>query len=778
MAENKPGAGQVAPQPAAKDGSAQTPPAGPAVSLKLRSVPAPAAPAGKGSPILSILLAVNTLLVCFVIGVVLSGMPWRSPGTEPVFILQETPAATTSQPSEIPTEPAQAVSWKEAEEAFTAKNNAKALMLFNQLLTAAQAGDDLILDYCRFRVGQCLARMNRPKEARAAFERLAKSASPILQAVALQSLAVADEVGGQHLQARTRAYQAIAALGPIQGIAAVEADCDYLICRVLTGKVLGYYGLTGPSAWQEWRGTDPFTGLDETGLTRLLHEGTQRTSQAVLAPKLTTSKGPNGTARWSVTCAQASIEDLLQRWATASNADVRWAPVSPATRGRTVWLRSTDVSEQRLCEGACGSVGLVAQFMPDHVMVDDPPRSASLSEQRDLLIREAGAAWRRFFLRYSDDPRVPEGRAALAGLNDCAGDAAGALREYQLVATRYSRSEAAGDAMLASAKLRIRLRDYVGAQKDLTNLLDSFPEYRGIDEVYLHLGEVLLESGKPGDAFWNFKKLYDLSLGAASQAKACLGASEALHANGEYEKAVQWLRLYTGLVKDTEGPQVARAYLLWGKSLMAQGSTADAVAMFQRSVAAKPERKQYAEVLIELARVYISRDHFARALGALRRLEAEKLTEQQAYEFLQMRVHVLRSMGLVEDARMFLESRLTGITDPQQLAVLTLELARCRQAAGDLGAARRLMSEALGRLPTDRQNQAAACDLADLCLRVGDPAQAITLTTEVLRSSCPPAVRKRASEILGSAYLAQRDYERAGLAYSGLVGKQPEGKNP
>jgi hypothetical protein len=68
--------------------------------------------------------------------------------------------------------------------------------------------------------------------------------------------------------------------------------------------------------------------------------------------------------------------------------------------------------------------------------------------------------------------------------------------------------------------------------------------------------------------------------------------------------------------------------------------------------------------------------------------------------------------------------------------------------------------------------------LADLCLRVGDPAQAITLTTEVLRSSCPPAVRKRASEILGSAYLAQRDYERAGLAYSGLVGKQPEGKNP
>jgi tetratricopeptide (TPR) repeat protein len=779
MAEENPE--KTSQKPPEKPKSLGSPGRKPGSPLGLSSIPR-AGGRTRGFPTVSLLLALNTILVCFVIGVILSTLWWKGSGSEAVLILHEAPDTPQSQPSPdaAPVDLPQALSWKEAEDAYAARNYGGALVRYNQLvaLSRSEAPGSLVEDFLRFRVAQCLGRLERVKEARLAFDQLSRSRSPAVQAAANYAQAAFDAAAGQHLQARIRAYLAIAAAGRLQSPLALEADCDYLICRVLTEKVLACYGETGPTAWREWKPADPFAGLDEAALVKLLQDGVQTSGESVLSPALTRNTSPSGAIRWSVACPQASIEDLLARWATAAGSEVKWGPSTPAARGRAVSLYHNDLSEQRLCEIACGSAGLLARFMPTYVLVDDPQGCASAADQRDMLWREASIAWRRFFLRYPEDDRVGEGHAAVACLCDCSGDTATALKEYQLVAHRYSRSGAAPDALLASAKLRVRLRDYAGAQNDLTSLLDAFPAYVGADEAYLYLGKAMLEGGNPQEAFWSFKKLYDLNLSASSQAKACLGAAECQYRQGNHEKMVKWLTLYLGLVKEPVGEEPARAYFLLSKTLTAQGKTDDAVGALRRSLEARPPKKQYVDTIIELARAYAAKESYAKAVGALRLLDGEKLTEEQTYQYLLQRTRMLRSMGLVEEARAFLQDRISGLTDAQNAAALKMELARCHQDAGDLWEARRLMGDVLGTLKVGEEAWSAACELGEICLKLGDPSQAAGVVGEVLKSSCPTAIRRRALEVLGAAYLAQHDYEKAALALSGLAAKDPQGKNP
>ena len=64
--------------------------------------------------------------------------------------------------------------------------------------------------------------------------------------------------------------------------------------------------------------------------------------------------------------------------------------------------------------------------------------------------------------------------------------------------------------------------------------------------------------------------------------------------------------------------------------------------------------------------------------------------------------------------------------------------------------------------------QEAACDLADVCLRIGRSDQAAIVASSVLKSSPAGLRRKRARKLLAAAYLAKQEYENAATTLSGM----------
>ncbi|KPK79250.1 MAG: hypothetical protein AMJ81_13565 [Phycisphaerae bacterium SM23_33] len=429
----------AAPKPAS---AAAKPTPAAAGSASPGSAPAPAErqrPRSRRPRVAALLL--NAFLVLLGAGLLLGllywfeGLPARE---EAVSTVAKAPAAQTPQrevppPPAAPAPPPESLSWQLAERAYRSKDYELARERYGLLLarSAATPANAAVSDFFRFRIGRCLARSGKLEEARALLGSVSHSDSPIVQAAADYDLAVLDYLAGNHLAARAKAYSAVAALAAMEAGFPLETDCDYLAARALTDKALAFHetSLSVPLS-HRWQEADVFGGLEQEALRRLLNEGRGGAEQAVLGPQVSKARGPAGASRYSVVCCQGPLEELLQRLSLEAGMEIRWESVAPAARRRTVTMVFKVGSAQRICEVACGGVGLLARFTGEQAIIHDPHACPSLSEQRELLYAEAVSTWRRFLLRSPGDPRLGEGHFAVAALHECFADTSSALREY------------------------------------------------------------------------------------------------------------------------------------------------------------------------------------------------------------------------------------------------------------------------------------------------------------------------------------------------------------
>ncbi len=153
------------------------------------------------------------------------------------------------------------------------------------------------------------------------------------------------------------------------------------------------------------------------------------------------------------------------------------------------------------------------------------------------------------------------------------------------------------------------------------------------------------------------------------------------------------------------------------------------------------------------------------------------LSPEQVHRYLLLTASVYRSVGLPDKAISELRKGINLVFEPQLRAVLGLEIARAYAERGPLQQALSAFAAVLpGMEPSPLVHQ-AECELAEICLKLGKPDQAITVVRELLKSSCSLAVRERASRILGAAYVQRREYGQAVLAYSGLLLEKPESES-
>ncbi len=767
--------------------------ASPAASGGSASGAAPTAitPAGEGTKrrasVLHWLLLSNGVLIVMVLVGVLFMLHRRSGGPAPGQAAPATigdvetpgdvglphPSSPSGAGADEQAEPALrlpdvgATTWAEAEAALLARKWHLALARYRKLFAMAQTRheSDVVLDLIRLRCGQCLQQLGRIDRAARDLTESSQSRSPIVSAYANYRLGRLRGKQGAFMRARTRAYMALASLGSVETPQHLEADCDFLIASTMTRKVLSFYNPDRPVFWREPEGTDPFMGMGETDLGRFLAEGIRAADKAMLGPVV--KPGEHGGL--DVSSWRAPIQEVLHRFEAETGIGVEWVSVSPASQRRPVTMFLKNASAQRVAEVACGVVGLVSRFDGDTVQVHDLRAESNLSDIRELAVEDARGAWRQYFLRRPDDPRVPEGHLALARLAEANNDFPAAIREFQLIAARHPRSDAAPEAMMRCANLKIRLLDYSGARKDLLTLLDTYPDYEATDELYLNLGKATMKAGLWHEASKVFEKLYYLNLSPESQTGACLGLGMCHYRRENLDEASLWLKRYLRRTQETSGDELVEAMVLMGKARAAKDDLNGAREYLLPAISIDSSRQQNTRATLALVQTEIAAGNYVRALGGLERIDEATVPSEQLFEFIKAQSDVFCGMGLHNRGLEVLHDAVDAAEDKRLWARLGTEMGARYAEIGEHRTALDILTKVVGsgKLETGVEAQSASCQLAEACVELGKPDQAIAAVEDIQADPATESLGRRASEVLGAAYVMQGQYDKAAMAYAG-----------
>ncbi|RPI61394.1 MAG: hypothetical protein EHM48_05710, partial [Planctomycetaceae bacterium] len=575
-------------------------------------------------------------------------------------------------------------------------------------------------------------------------------------------LARIELASNQPMQARWHVYRTAAAAAFLGGDTA-RREADFLGARALTRKVLAIYGLELQMDLSHSEPLDILANLDESAVSQMLDEAANRLSPVALGPQI--HKLPGESQRFDLLCRNANVEEVLVALAGQLSVNVRWMSADTSIRRRAVTMAFTNESPQRLAEVACGAAGLVARFADGEILVYDPEAIAALKDQQELLANEASSSWRRLSLIYSEDRRMADGQLALGAITEAAGDTLGAINVYQMVARRYQRSDAAPLALLRCAKLRITLRDFTAAREDLRDMLANYTDSPHINDAHLMMARATQQAGMHDEALKAYTRIHLREITASVRAQVSRGAGECCFQKGDYKDAVTWLTKYVNLSEGVDNAERSDAMIMLGKAQAATGKLTDAANTLYLALGAKPADARRCEAILELADVLIQQKKFAAALGALGELEGAELADAQRSRQIVLTGKTYRLMGSPEKAITYLNRNSAVLDEQAAQAAAKLELARCQIQLDQPNDAYKTLTDILPHLSGD-EAALATCELAEVCLKLGKPQQAVSLCNELKKTVQEPLLT-RVRKTLSQAYIDQKDYENAALALSG-----------
>lgn len=629
-------------------------------------------------------------------------------------------------------------------------------------------------DFLLLRMAQCSNKSGDIAQADNLFRTVSLSRLPILRALARYYQSTMLVGRKRHLEAAARAYQTIGLIGVAEidekWVLAVQQQCWFLVCEAVSRNLLSLSDADAnlpADMWSRHPDVDPFVEMDEPQLRVFLASGTEKLDEATLSPQIRAAMGKSAAGRWSVVCNGASIEELLARFATNAGLNVRWtdngqtAPAEENARKRPVYLYLTSATAQQVIAVAAGSVGLLARLDDNsNIHVSDPTSYSSLADHTRLMAEESISLWQRFLLTADSDQRAPNGHFALGLLQTVRGQLDEAIAEYKLVANRFPKHGLAPHALLESGKLKVRLRDYVGAHADLKQLVEVYPETDLADTACLHLADATMKAGLFDEAAGLYRKVYNLGLSTESQTGSSLGAGRCSYEMQDYEGTVQWLNRYVALMRDQTRPEFHAACLLLGKAYLALHKPQQAHVALNLALKGDLSRQQHVETVGVLVKAYIERGLLLEALQTIESTSGWQLSQQENVELLLLRVQVLRSIGLTDKAIALLQEKAQFLPSPEFKGRVAMELAACWINNGDIESARKTLSDAFAMVGPGPLAQQIGRELARTCLRLGQAAQAVSVCTQLLEhagaADKPPVLN-----LLTEAYRKQGQYDRA-----------------
>ena len=105
--------------------------------------------------------------------------------------------------------------------------------------------------------------------------------------------------------------------------------------------------------------------------------------------------------------------------------------------------------------------------------------------------------------------------------------------------------------------------------------------------------------------------------------------------------------------------------------------------------------------------------------------------------------------------------------DSQLAAEINFELSECYIEKGDLDLARKKLVKILELAEAGPLAHQSALNLADICLKLGQDSQAISVCTQLLDLEPPEQIKQEALQLLATAYNQRKNYDSAALALLG-----------
>jgi hypothetical protein len=683
--------------------------------------------------------------------------------------------------------PVQPLSLKVARDYFRQKDYDNACAVYHQLYEALPDSEAMMRDFLQLQMALCSEITKDYEKASRIYVLVSESRSPVVRVVANYHLSLIEIQRKRYLNARTRAYKALALIKAINfnddWVLSFECDCYFLAAECLSRYVLSLNNVDKDIPDDLWSKPDlslgPFDNLSETQLRDLLNSGSEHLERGLLVPKIARLDDRGVLSRWSVTSYRAPVEELLSKFAASAQIDLHWASETDAALSpepgmirlspATVYLPSTNSQQIVLISAGC--TGLLANLEEvsdnQRVTIYNPADYSSLQEQVTFLGRHAISLWRKFILTFNSEKRLANAHFAMGLLESQTNMAAEAIAEYKLVANRFSQMSLAPFALLHSSEIKAQLRDYQGSQEDLRQLIEQYPDTGIYGQAYLRLADVTKLAGLDAEAAQLYPRVYNFGLSYDSKSASAFGAATCFYAIEAYQDTEKWLNRYIDLAKDKHGNYLYSAYFLLGKTSVALGKFEQASEAYQYALTEQNSREQYVEAVKALVEGNIEREKFLDALDALENTRTIALSEEQSIDMLLLKSTIYRKLGLADSAINALHSRAQYVTESTLRTKITYEIAECYKDSGKLELARSSFSEVLRSAEPGPLAEQAALELAEVCLKLEQSSQSVSVCLQLLNSDVSDQTHQHALKTLAEAYNRQKDYDKAALALAG-----------
>ena len=294
-----------------------------------------------------------------------------------------------------------------------------------------------------------------------------------------------------------------------------------------------------------------------------------------------------------------------------------------------------------------------------------------------------------------------------------------------------------------------------------------------------------MKAGMYEQACSQYRKSYSLALSTESKAISALGAGKCFYQQKEYEPALKWLTIYFETIDAQQpstqksakpemqnNPELYTAYLLLGKTHLALGNLQQACEILERTVKKANASDDYVEAITTLAETQMKQNDFVTALKTIENVRPWLFSQEQTTRLLLLKSKIMRESGLVEQAVALLADRIQYLTDTKLKAYVTLEMARCEIASNHLDLARSYLTDAISSIDAGPDAQTASLELAEVCSKLKDYRQTISICKQLLDSSPSEQIEQQASKLLAAAYSNQKDYDKAAIALITLLTNQ------
>ncbi|MCD4831056.1 MAG: tetratricopeptide repeat protein [Anaerohalosphaeraceae bacterium] len=737
----------------------------------------PATSWGWGQKIMACGIVVIAMALVYVVTKI-SSYPYNAPvqATIPTQIQPSQPESVAWE--DVPaSEIDQGLSLKTAQDLYLSADYANAYSVYKQLAKylPENSSQNLTRDFLNLQMASCLMKNANYELTENLLKKAVKSPSPVIKIVSNYQLGLLDIQKKQYLNARTRAYKAMALINTAgldsQWKGQMRRNCDIMAAGAITRQTLrlcdGDKNLP-VNLWNSDNGKDVFLDIDEAQLNTTLAYGIDTLNESVLSPKILAHPGSNG-GLWNVACHKASIGDVLSRFSANNSLDLHWptGQEQAQVRQKAISVYLSGAMTQQVIETAAGCVGLLATFDKKNVVeIHNPAQYSQTSENLELLSKESILLWQRFIFNTQKDSYLANAHYLL-GLLKTAEQPSEAIAEYKLLANHFERAEIAPYALLNSSQIKNSMSNYAGAKRDLTQLIEQHNDSEVVYQGYLSLADNQVEAGFYDEAAKMYLKVYHLGLSGESKAKAALAAGESFYKIKNYEQAETWLSEYTNLTKGSKPENLYYAYFLLGKVRLDMDKPETACISFLAALSGDLSKDDHAETVLALAKSYKKQQDYISAIDVLEKAQFTQFSQQKSTEMLILKSAALREIGLADKAIAILGDRAEYTANTIIKTQILFEISKCYIEKGQLDIAHKELTGLLANAPAGNLANEIALSLSLVCLELEQYSQAASVCLKLLETSPEKIVEQRAVKLLAEAYQKQNDYESATLALLG-----------